>query len=163
MFKKSFFAISAILAITVFALATGFYTQALTFYNSNVYSTTTKNMVAATGKDTTQVFQLSKDEKRGYADDFTSELTFQIIGEESVTTDSLAIQVILDLSMDGTNWVQHGILDTLRSLNEDTGATVTDFYEVTTHKNARYGRLRLNAKGASGDTVTAQVYMSKLY
>lgn len=163
MFKKSFFAISAIFAITVFAMATGFYTQELTFYNSSTYSTTTKNLVAATGKDTTQVFQLSKDEKRGYADDFADKLTFQVTGTKSVTTDSLAIIVILDLSMNGTNWVTHGAIDTLINKKPTTGNTVSDIYEVSTHKKARYGRLRLNANAASGDTVTAKVDMSKLY
>lgn len=163
MFKKSIFGILTILVIALLVQASGFYTQALTFYNSSTYSTTTKNLVAATGKDTTEVFQLTKDEKRGYAEAIASTLTFQSIGIESSTTDSMKLFFTLDLSMDGVNWINHGAIDTLTSTKATTGATVTDLAKVTTHKNARYGRIRITAAAATGDTSTCQIYLSKAY
>jgi len=106
---------------------------------------------------TSDAFVIPKDYQstRRYAPDYPSTLSLYV--QTSETNDSTWIAPELQLSVDGSNWIQHAILDTC--VGEDTVA----IYDVTSWSEALYGRLKLTSGMAGGDTVVVKANIQKIY
>lgn len=159
--KEILFTIGSVLllAIVLFA-AGGFFTSYAVWKSTS--TVLSKNIVAA-ADDTTNVFELTKDEKLGYSDAFCDSLSLQFIGTEGANTDSLKYRFYIDYSMNKTNWVARSTkIDSLVSTRSTTGATVTSITKIRPIL-ARYARIRADGMAASGDTSKVQVIIAKKY
>jgi len=124
----------------------------------------TRNLIAATGKDTSKVFFLAINENpRKLSKQFATTLSTTFWATESDSTDSMFNVIYLDLanyknSSGGWTWYpwdnSNGIWDTLKSTTSDKGATMKRIKQISTHPYTRVGRFRVVAAAASGDTCT---------
>jgi arabinogalactan endo-1,4-beta-galactosidase len=132
--------IVAVLAALCIAVYAGVFTHTLTF---GTVSTTTATIVAA-GADTSDAFTITNGVGENF-EKFPTALTstFKIVEENDSTWVSRKLQV----SNDGTNWVQHTIMDTTKAAGviKYTFSTVPHYY---------YYRIIYTGKMASGDTLT---------
>lgn len=157
--KLTIFLIVALFAML--AIGAGWYQETVTWNTTRATYTT----LVQAGKDTSNKILLPKDfqSRSKYGEDYPGTLVIDTKCVESSTTDSTAVESVLQLSDDGTNWYTHGVLDTLTSTTAGSAETSYTIYQVTAHKKAKYARIIDNGLMAAGDTVTVTHTFDKVY